>query len=119
MATSEFKISQEQVQQATVFHLRGWLDAQSENRFVAAVQEAQTNGIKNLVLDMAEIDMMTSAGIRALQKLYKMYMDSGAASSLNIRLCGAAPQVYNVLSLTGFLQTMPMYETLQSALASF
>jgi anti-anti-sigma factor len=118
MATSEFKISQEQVQQATVFHLRGWLDAQSENGFIATVQEAQANGVKNLVLNMTEIDMLTSAGIRALQKLYKIFMDSGTASFLNIRLCGAPPQVYRVLSLTGFLQTMPMYETLQSALAS-
>ena len=119
MATSEFKISQEQVPQATILHLRGWLDAQSENGLIAAVQEAHANGAKNLVLNMAEIDMMTSAGIRALQKLYKMFMDAGSASSLNIRLCGAPPQVYRVLSLTGFLQTMPMYETLQSALASF
>jgi len=34
-------------------------------------------------------------------------------------LCNAPPQIYNVLGITGFLQNIPMYESLADALESF
>jgi anti-anti-sigma factor len=99
--------------------MRGWLDAQGESALLTTVQDAGTQGAKYLVLNMADIEMLTSAGIRALQKLYKQYTPSEGSPTVHLRLCSAQPQVYRVLALTGFLQTMPMYETLHSALISF
>ncbi|MCB9112800.1 MAG: STAS domain-containing protein [Anaerolineales bacterium] len=120
MGNSDFKISNEQIQQGdkpvTIFHLRGWLDAQSENNLVEAAQNALTQGTHYLVLNMSDIDMLTSAGIRAIQKVHKLYSSSDQPSVM--RLCSASPQVYHVLSMTGFLQTVPMYETTQAALKS-
>jgi hypothetical protein len=37
----------------------------------------------------------------------------------HLKLCNAPPQIYNVLGLTGFLQNIPMYESMDSALGSF
>ena len=125
MASSDFKITNEQTQKqdgspVTVFHLRGWLDAQSESQLVTAAQDAHAQGVRYLVLDMADIDTLTSAGIRALQKIYKLFDPSDQnSSSMHIKLCSAPPQVYHVLALTGFLQSMPMYESLKAALTSY
>lgn len=121
MANSNFKLTSEQVQQddkdpVVVFYLRGWLDAQSEETFFSAVQEAYNQGTRNLIVHLEEVQILTSAGIRTLQKIYKLLLSE---SSSGLRLCSASPQVYHVLALTGFLQSSPMYETLQAALKSY
>jgi anti-anti-sigma factor len=110
----DLKITSEQIQRqgkelVTVFHLRGWLDAQSEEQFLTAAREVHEAGVHCLVLDMAEIDMLTSAGMRAIQKVYKLFNppDLGDKTAY-MKLCNAPPSVYHVLGITGFLQFMPM-----------
>ncbi len=120
MANPDFKITSEQIQQqerpVTVFHIRGWLDAQSETGLFDAAQEAHTKGVRYLVLNLEDIQMLTSAGIRALHKIYKLYLSTETSG---LKICSAPPQVYHALAVTGFLQTVPMYENLQAALTSY
>jgi len=122
---ADLKITSEQIQRQgkdsiTVFHLRGWLDAQSEEQLLTAAREAHAAGARYLVLDMAEIDMLTSAGMRAIQKVYKLFTPSDQnAKTARMKLCNAPAPVYHVLGTTGFLQLMPMYESLQTALDSY
>src|SRR3990170_165185 len=61
----------------TVFHLQGWLDAQSEEQLLAAAREAHDAGARFLLLDLAEVDTLTSAGMRAMQKVYKLFTPPG------------------------------------------
>jgi anti-anti-sigma factor len=125
MSNSEFKVTTEHIQRqdkasVTIFYLRGWLDAQSETSLLTAAQEAHTNGTRYLVVHLEDLSMLTSAGIRALQKMYKLFSHPEAdVETLYMKLCSAPPQVYHALSVTGFLQSVPMYENLQSALKSF
>lgn len=125
MANSEFNLTTEHIQRqdkvsVTIFYLQGWLDAQSENNLLTAAQDAHTNGARYIVIHMEDLSMLTSAGIRALQKMYKLFSSSEAdAETLYMKLCSAPPQVYHALSVTGFLRSVPMYENLQSALKSF
>ncbi|MDO9301659.1 MAG: STAS domain-containing protein [Anaerolineales bacterium] len=122
---ADLRITSEQIQRqgkdpVTVFHLRGWLDAQSEEQLLSAAREAYAAGAHYLVLDMAEIDTLTSAGMRTIQKVYKLFTPPDQnAKTAHIKLCNASPPVYHVLGVTGFLQTMPMYESLQTALDSY
>ena len=120
MGNADFKITSEQIQHqdqpVTVFHLRGWLDAQSEAGLFSAAQEAHTQGVRYLVLNLEDIQMLTSAGIRVLQKVYKVFLSSETSG---LKICSAPPQVYHALAITGFLQTVPMYENLQAALTSY
>lgn len=118
----DFKITSEQIQSqgkqsTTVFHLHGWLDAQGEESLVTAVQEAKQQGAECLVFDLEEISMLTSAGIRSLQKAQKIFSSADLNTS-NIKLCNAPPNVYHVLKMTGILHILPMYESLQAALDS-
>lgn len=120
---SDLKITHEQVQAdvpVTVFHLRGWLDAQSEEQMLAAARTAYDDGARYLLIDMADLDTLTSAGMRALQKVYQIFTPKEDRSRLaHLKLCSAPPQIYNVLGITGFLQNIPMYESQESALQSF
>lgn len=120
---SDFQISSERIQanvSATVFHLRGWLDAQSEEQLLAAARTAYEEGARYLLIDLRGLDTLTSAGMRALQKVYQIFTPKEDHFKVaHMKLCNAPPQIYNVLGITGFLQNIPMYESLESALQSF
>jgi anti-anti-sigma factor len=120
---SDLRISSEEVQAdvpVTVLHLRGWLDAQSEGQLLEAARLANDAGAKYLLIDMSELDTLTSAGMRALQKVYQVFTPKEDQFKVaHLKLCNAPPQIYNVLGVTGFLQQIPMYESLDNALESF
>ena len=117
------KITQEQVQgivPVTVFRLRGWLDAQGEESLLAAARDSYDAGSRFLLIDLSEVDTLTSAGMRALQKVYRMYTPEEERYKVaHVKLCNAPPQVYHVLGITGFLQSIQNYETMQAAVDSF
>src|SRR6266498_963741 len=120
---SDLRISSEEAQvdvPVTVFRLRGWLDAQSEEQLLESTRTAYDNGVRYLLIDMSELDTLTSAGMRALQKVYQMFTPKEERFKVaHLKLCSAPPQIYNVLGITGFLQNIPMYESLDAALESF
>ena len=120
---SDLRISSEETQTevpVTVFHLRGWLDAQSEELLLEAARKSYDHGTRYLLIDMAELDTLTSAGMRALQKVYQIFTPKEDHFRIaHLKLCNAPPQIYNVLGITGFLQNIPMYESTDTALQSF
>ena len=119
----DFKIISEQMQASvpvTVFRISGWLDAQSEGQLLASAQEVYDEGVRYLLVDMSALDTLTSAGMRALQKVYQLFAPKDENPKIaHLKLCQAPPQIYNVLSITGFLQTILMYESEKAALESF
>lgn len=120
---SDLKISTEEMQgdiPVTVFRLRGWLDAQSEEQLLEAARTTYDNGARYLLIDMTDLDTLTSAGMRALQKVYQIFTPKEDQFKVaHLKLCNAPPQIYNVLGITGFLQNIPMYESQDTALQSF
>ena len=120
---SEFRIVSEQVQAGvpvTVFHIRGWLDAQSEAQLLENARLAHDEGARYLLINMSDLDTLTSAGMRALQKVYQIFTPKEDQFKVaHLKLCNAPPQIYNVLGITGFLQNIPMYESMDTALDSF
>ena len=120
---SDLKISTEEMQgdiPVTVCRLRGWLDAQSEEQLLEAARTTYDNGARYLLIDMTDLDTLTSAGMRALQKVYQIFTPKEDQFKVaHLKLCNAPPQIYNVLGITGFLQNIPMYESQDAALQSF
>ena len=121
--TVNLRIIKEQVQgkvHVTVLHLRGWLDMNSEELLVATARDAYEEGSRYLLIDLAEVITLTSAGIRSMQKVYKIFTPVEERSKMTrVKLCNAPPQINNVLGITGFLVTIQNYETLQAAINSF
>jgi anti-anti-sigma factor len=120
---SDLKITTEQLQASvpvTVFHIGGWLDAQSEGQFLEAARLAYDGGARYLLVEMSDLDTLTSAGMRALQKVYQVFTPKDHQPKVaHLKLCNAPPQIYNVLGITGFLQNIPMYESMDAALETF
>jgi anti-anti-sigma factor len=115
----------------TVLRLEGNLDGQTEGLAVKAAQDVFDAGVRNLVVDMGGVDMISSAGLRALHTIYKMFTPADAATawhaehpdetfkSQNFALAQTTSQAHYVLSISGFLQNICIYPSMQEALDSF
>ena len=115
----------------TVLHLGGHLDSQAEPEVVETARQTHAAGVRFLVADLSGVEMITSAGLRALHTIYKQFTPHEEVEawqkehadqvfkSPHFKLTGASPEVHYVLSISGFLQNLPIYPNLQEALNSF
>ena len=118
----EFKLTRQVPQDkpnVAVLHLSGWRDAQAEDQLVSAVQKARDLGAEYVLLELGGITTLTSAGIRGIQKSFGIMTPKGETVTGRLKLCGAPPQVSQVLSITGILISTPMYESADIAIDSF
>ena len=115
----------------TILHLIGHLDSQGEPLVLEYARQVQTAGIHFLIADLSEVEMITSAGLRALHNVFKMFTPheeleawqkehpGEVFKSPHFKLAGASPETHYVLSIAGFLQNIPIYPSVQDALNSF
>lgn len=114
-----------------VLHIAGHLDAETENLLVAEATAIFNSGKKNLILDLSKVDIISSAGLRAIHVIYKMFTQhpdmekwqsehaGETFKSPFLKLAQPSSQVHYVLSMAGFLQNIYIYPTLDEALESF
>jgi len=114
-----------------VLHVAGHLDGETENLLVTEATSLFNAGIKNLIIELSKVDMISSAGLRAIHIIYKMFTqhpDTGqwqkehpgeTFKSPNLKLAQPSQQVHYVLSISGFLQNIYIYPNLQEATDSF
>lgn len=118
----------------TIFHVKGDIDHSSYEQLEDAAQQAHTAGTHNLLLDLAEVPYVSSAGIRALTQILNLLrtdtpQESDAAVSQGLRdgtfhsphlkLLKPTPRVQNVLKMMGADMLVETYTDLQAAIASF
>src|SRR5579872_2208237 len=92
------EITKEQVGDAYVVSPTGRLDGIYSSAFAKEVGELIAGANPKILIDFAEIDFVTSAGIRAVLLLMKKAKASGAAFAL----CGVNEQVREVLDTTAW-----------------
>lgn len=134
MGNSNLNITVEQVHghtPLTVFHLEGKLDPTTIQVLELAAQEALEQGTRCLLLDFKGVTLVTSAGLSAVLKLYKMLTPKDTTAGLMkpppdepykspyFKLAGLAPNIYYVFNISGFASHLSIYPDLESALKSF
>ena len=112
-------------------HLEGNLDAQTENELVNMARNEFDSGTRFLLIDLRGVEVVSSAGLRALHVIYKIYTPENEIhdwktanphdvfKSPYFKLAQPSPQVHYVLSMSGFLQSLYIYPSITEALASF
>lgn len=117
--------------QVVVLHLEGHLDGETENLLVVEANTIFNSGKKYLLIELNKVDIISSAGLRALHVIYKMFTQhpeiekwqnehpGETYKSPFVKLAQPSSQVHYVLSMAGFLQNIYIYPTLQEALDSF
>lgn len=117
--------------EVVVLHVAGHLDGETENLLVTEATSLFNAGKKYIVLELSKVDIISSAGLRAIHVIYKMFTQhpdiekwqsehSGETfKSPFMKLAQPSSQVHYVLSMAGFLQNIYIFPTLQEALDSF
>jgi len=113
----------------TVLHAQGRVDSASENLVREQASRLHAEGARHLLLDLTQVDYISSAGLRAIHTLYKLFTPAeeikawqpggDVYKSPYFKLLCPSPQVYGVLNLAGFLHNIPFFTNLKDALESF
>ncbi|ALG09198.1 STAS domain-containing protein [Kibdelosporangium phytohabitans] len=98
-----FQAKVQAAQGVVTFRLSGELDSRSAPRFHEMITQAVVPAARRLVLQMADLSYMSSAGLRCL-----VYAHQRAGSGVAIELVGTRPEVAETIRLTGFDRSLTM-----------
>ena len=62
--------------------------------------------LKNLILDLSEVNFIDSSGLGAILGRYKLIQQQGGKMSI----WGAKPSVHRILDLSGILKIIPVFK---------
>jgi anti-sigma B factor antagonist len=100
---------------ATVVAISGSLDALTSADFSSFMSGQIERGQSQLIVDLSQVDYMSSAGLRAILAVLKEARQQGG----DLRLAVAQPGVEKILKLSGFMSILKFYPTVDEALSSF
>ena len=103
----------------TVFELQDWINLGNTAELEQAGKDAYANGTRDLVLDISKVDSFTSAGIRALIVIYKLFAGDEGKESKHVKLVSPTSYVREVLDVAGITDSIEIYDALDEAIASF
>jgi anti-anti-sigma factor len=107
------EIGEEQVGGTLVIAPRGRVDSVSSNELERQVVARLDGGARRLVLDLAGVDYISSAGLRVLLLAAKRLKPPQGT----LVLCGLGPSVRTVLELAGFMSLFAVEPAREQALA--
>ncbi|MBI4858995.1 MAG: STAS domain-containing protein [Candidatus Riflebacteria bacterium] len=97
---------------AVVISVEGRMDAASTPEFERACAEWIQQGEKKLVIDLAGLQFISSAGLRGVLTAGKKLKDGGGGLSL----CGLSGVVKQVFEISGFATLFPVFDSREAAL---
>ena len=99
----------------TVVSIRGSLDTLTAEEATKYLSEQISQGECRLVLDLEELEYISSAGLRVLLATIKETRNAGG----DLRLAQAGTQVLETMEMAGFTSIIKYYDEIESAVASF
>lgn len=109
------EIQSEQHQQTLAISLAGSFDALTAEEAQKCIETQLDGGQQQVVLDMSQVDFMSSAGVRVLLEMTKRSRGMGG----DLRLAAAQPGVQRTLELSGLVRVIKVYASLEEAMGSF
>jgi len=122
----------------TIMQLRGALDGSSDRDFISEAEKLYDAGTRDLILDMSELDFLSSAGLAAIHRIARVFrgddrstMEEGwgaihamgkerdSGFQRHIKLLSPSQKIQDVLDTVGFKAFFEIYTDIHPAIASF
>jgi anti-anti-sigma factor len=100
----------------TVFQIRDRISLDNFAELEALTADAYAKGMRCLVLDLSQLQAITSIGVRAIVVIHKILSAEGGNP---LKLAAAQPPIRDVLQIAGITQFIDVYDTVEEAAASF
>lgn len=97
-----------------IVKVSGRMDAISAPEFEKSCLEWIRQGESTLLVDLTELEYMSSAGLRSILVVGKKLKSVGGSLSFS----SLAPTVAHVFSISNFASMFPVYESLERALGN-
>ena len=97
---------------ATVVSVTGKMDAVSSPELEKELSQLMAEGEKGFVIDLGELDYISSAGLRVILAAAKRLKEKEG----KILLASLQDMVREVFEISGFSAIIPIYESVESAL---
>lgn len=98
-----------------VLHLSGQLDNAASQKFSTIIAEYMRDGEKYLLLNFAQVNYLSSSGLRLLLEAAQTIDSRGG----KLLLCSLAPSLMQAIELVGFHKILHIYPTEHEALKDF
>jgi anti-anti-sigma factor len=113
-----------------VLHLSGHLHGATEQELLDYAHQAHDEGVQHMLLDMSDLDVLSSAGLRAIHSVFNLFTPQSDLEIIRqhreepykspyLKLVCPNPQIYYVLNIAGFLQNIIIYNDMDEAVKSF
>ena len=130
---SELTITTSQIQgdvAVTILHLKGHLHGATERELLDHASQSYEDGSKYLLLDLTELEVLSSAGLRAIHSIFNLLTPQSDVELIHqhgeelykspyFKLVCPNPQIYYVLNITGFMQNLLIYNNMDEAIKSY
>lgn len=121
----------------TILHVQGKLDGSNYKELIARAEEILHGGASDLLIDLTEVEFMSSAGMVALHAIAKMLKgqkadeeegwasiraigrDRAGGPQSHLKLFNPQARIEQVFEVAGFNQLFEIYKDLPQAIASF
>jgi len=118
----------------TIFQIVGDIDTHTYQALEAQARQAHAAGAKNIVLDLTHVGYVSSAGIRAINAIYRLLrtdspaesdeavrqgINAGTFKSPHLKLACLNTRVSEALKIAGVDMFLDFQPDLDSAVASF
>ncbi len=100
----------------TIFQLVDRINLGNFAELERIVKEAYDSGTRDLVIDLSQIEALSSIGVRALVIVHKLLSTDGQK---HLKLSGLSSSMRDVLEIAGITQFIDVYDTVDEAVASF
>jgi len=111
MATLEIRTKKDR--SAMVVSLKGRLDALSSPEFEKELSTLIADGEKDFIIDFNELDYISSAGLRSILTTIRGLKEKDG----KLLLCSLKDIVKEVFEISGLSTIIPIYDSVESALA--
>ena len=131
----EITVTQEQGRvPVTVLHVQGDINAASADELEAQARQAYEDGARDMLIDLSQVSLLSSAGLRALHQVFNMLrsespeesdeavrkgLTDGTFKSPHLKLLNPKQNVREVLRMAGFDMFLEIYDNPKKAVASF
>lgn len=130
---SALEITSSQIQgdvTATILHLQGQIDRNTDDYMLDRARQSYEDGARYLLLDLSNVDMLTSSGLHAIHTLFRLFTPPSDLDRMSrkkddpykspyFKIVCPNPQIYYVLNITGFIQNIFIFNNMEDAIKSF
>jgi anti-sigma B factor antagonist len=106
-------IESNQVGEKVVLSVAGRMDAENAPEFETACQSWIDQGVTGLVVDVGDLDYVSSMGLRSFMSIGKILQSKGG----KLQICRQRGLVKQVFEITRLNSVFPPHESVEAALA--